>query len=274
MGLIVLVCGLLLSACGGAAFVAPTAIPASVVRPDQPTPVYSTAQPEFRLDTATRPAIFVTPVDQIALDPPARTTRVPLRPIMPQTPSAMGIATGGAALLDAPAGRSLRSIPAGAALTVTGRSSDGRWLAAFTGDGVAGWVAASALRLYGADDLTVVEQAISMAPVATILAEAMKPVGRSMSDYLLSLTATPEPSVVIDGVANGVVISSVRLNLRNAPDRNAAIVGKIEPQANVAVLARSADSAWLQVQSASGEGWVSSEFVRLNGDVNALPVVE
>lgn len=274
IGLIVLVCGLLLSACGGAAFATPTAIPASVVRPDQPTPIYSTAQPEFRLDTATRPAIFVTPVDQIALEPPPRTTRVPLRPIMPQTPSAMGIAVGGAALLDAPAGRSLRSIPAGAALTVTGRSPDGRWLAAFAGDGVAGWVAASALRLYGADDLTVVEEAISMAPVATILAEAMKPVGRSMSDYLLSLTATPEPSIVIEGLANGVVSSSVRLNLRNAPDRNASIVGKIEPQANVTVMARSADSAWLQVQSASGEGWVSSEFVRLNGDVNALPVAE
>lgn len=272
--LIVLACGLLLAACGGAGLGTPTAIPASVVRPDQPTPVYSTAQPEFRLDTATRPAVFITPVEQIALQPPPRTTRVPLRPIMPQTPSALGIATGGATLLDSPAGRSLLSLPAGATVTVTGRSSDGRWLAAFTSDGVAGWVAATALRLYGADDLTVVEEAISMEPVAMILAEAMKPVGRSMSEYLQSLTATPEPSVMMDAPSNGVVISSIRLNLRNAPDRSASIVGKIEPQANVTALARSADGAWLQVQSASGEGWVSAEFVRLNDDLGALPVAE
>jgi uncharacterized protein YgiM (DUF1202 family) len=60
-----------------------------------------------------------------------------------------------------------------------------------------------------------------------------------------------------------------RLNLRDAPTTDSEIIGKIEPQSQVQVLAVSDDGAWYQVKAAGiGTGWVSSEWVSL-GDAPA-----
>jgi hypothetical protein len=119
---------------------------------------------------------------------PAAAPRVP--PILtPQTPSAIGIATAGATLLEQPGGGVVRHLALGEVATVTGQSADGRYLAAYTNDGATGWVAAGQLTLYGATDLVVVTVAAGPGPIATLLAEAMQPI-----TVLETLVATPAAS--------------------------------------------------------------------------------
>ncbi len=69
----------------------------------------------------------------------------------------------------------------------------------------------------------------------------------------------------------GVVITEDdRLNLRIEPFAEADLVGKIEPQTEIEVLAVSDDGAWYQVAVAGlGDGWVSAQWVRL-GDAPAI----
>jgi len=64
----------------------------------------------------------------------------------------------------------------------------------------------------------------------------------------------------------GVVITEDgRLNLRDAPSSDASIIGKIESQSAVKVLAASDDGVWYQVEAAGvGTGWVSSQWVSLD----------
>lgn len=64
---------------------------------------------------------------------------------------------------------------------------------------------------------------------------------------------------------DGVVITEdSRLNLRGGPGTEFAIIGKLDPQTAVRVLARSDDGTWLQVEAPTlGSGWVVAEFVRV-----------
>ena len=269
-----LVCGLLvlamliLAACGGGPET-PTAIPASVVRPEQPTPVYgqattfnlaptqaATAEAERPADEV--PVASAAPPAPVADEPPVRSIVLP----MLQTPSALGIATGGATLLEQPNGRALVSLPAGAAVTVTGKSADGRYLAAYTNEGVAGWVPAGQLLLFGGDDLIIVDAAAGPGPIATLIAEAMQPV--------VIATSTPELALAEDAASDenivvGTVISDGRLNVRSAPDANAAVVAKLNNGERVQIIAQPADNEWLQVRLTTGvEGWVFAAYIQVN----------
>lgn len=183
---------LLITACGRDR-VTPTPIPASVVRPVQPTPVYGQSR-IFRLETPQGEALLITPAPVAPATPPALPplTPVPSQPMLPiaQNPSALGIATGGATLLDQPGGSALVGLPAGATVTVTGKAADGRYLAAYVDDGQAGWISASQLTLFGGDDLIVVTESLGPGPVATLLAEAMQPV-RVLDQLVVTPTATP-----------------------------------------------------------------------------------
>ena len=269
--------GGLLAACAGAP-PAPTPIPAGVVRPEQPTPVYPNVSPEFRLTPATpETVIFVTPLPTTDFAPLISAPRS-VGLAMRQPPSAMGIATGGVTLLDAPGGAPVATVSPGGALTVTGRSQDGAWLAAFTSDSAAGWIPAGSVVLYGDDDLTVVDFAFSPAPVATLLAEAMQPVASPMSAYLTRgpaqpQAATPAPGAQEGRAAGGQVISEGRLNVRAAPAADAAVAGQVEPGSALVVLGRSADGAWLSVRQGDVAGWAAAQFVRVDADPATLPIL-
>lgn len=171
----------LLGACSGAARATPTAIPADAVRPLQPTPVYPARANVFTLSTPSATPIFLTPTPE----PPnaATLSRVENGPAswqallaIEQSPSAMGIATGGATIYEQPGGRALKSVPATSILNVTGVSSDGRWLSVYSDDATYGWVPAGQLLLYGADDLIVVDEAVNPGMVATLIADVMQPI--------------------------------------------------------------------------------------------------
>ena len=106
----------------------------------------------------------------------AAVTSQPVTSTLNQTPSALGIVQGGAVLFEQPNGRALGNLPTGATVTVTGKSADGRYLAVYTEQGNAGWMAAGQVRLFGGDGLVVVPTANGPGPIATLLAEAMQPV--------------------------------------------------------------------------------------------------
>lgn len=178
---------LLLVACSGGP-ATPTALPFDAVRPIQPTPAYANstqfrlATPEFNKALATNREPFTS--TQLVEAP--QTTPQQSMLVTTQPPSALGIARGGAALLDQPGGGILLQLPAGEIVTVTGKSADGHYLAAYTNEGIVGWVAAAELTLYGADDLVVVDNTAGPGPIATLVAEAMQPVR-----VLETLVATP-----------------------------------------------------------------------------------
>jgi hypothetical protein len=242
------------------------------VRPDQPTPVYgqattfnlaptvaATVESNGIVDEA--PVVATASAAQPAPTMSEQITRSLVLPML-QTPSALGIATGGATLLEQPNGRALVNLPAGAAVTVTGKSADGRYLAAYSNEGVAGWVPAGQLLLFGGDDLIVVESTAGPGPIATLIAQAMQPV--------VIATNTPEAALVAaDGSAEsmlvGTVISDGRLNVRNAPDANALVVAKLNNGERVQIIAQPADSEWLQVRlTTSVEGWVFAAYIQVN----------
>lgn len=273
------IAALLLAACGGAGLATPTAIPADIVRPDQPTPVLSTAMPRFRLEESTREPVFVTTpaaqgdgsFDAATLERQRAALLASF--LMDQPPSALGIAPGGATIVDNPGGRFVASVPAAGTVTVTGRSADGAWLAVFTEASVGGWVPAQSLILYGADDLTVVDKPFAPAPVATLLAKAMTPVSTPLAAIIERRAQTPTavpPDVAGNGqsatggplqVSVGRISGGNNVNLRAGPSTSTTALASLAPGSNLVVFRLSEDGAWYQVRTPEGDGWVATSLV-------------
>lgn len=189
---------LALAACGGPPPAEPTPIPANAVRPEQPTPAYPSNANVFTLATPRVTPVFITPTP--TPDDPAALSAVSTGQAgwtallaIEQPPSAVGIATGGAAIYDAPGGRVLKSVPSTGVLNVTGVSADGRWLSVYDEAGVYGWVPSGQLALFGDDDLTVVDEAVDPGVVATLIADVMQPV-EVLDELMATLEATPTPA--------------------------------------------------------------------------------
>src|SRR5581483_2969651 len=65
------------------------------------------------------------------------------------------------------------------------------------------------------------------------------------------------------------------LNIRQGPARTTASLGKLQKGQTVTVVGRNGDGTWLQIQipDKTDLGWVSAEFVTIEGDINTVPVV-
>ncbi len=106
-------------------------------------------------------------------------------------PNALGILSGGGFLYAAPGGAVRANLQAGATLTITGRSADGAWFAAYLADGTAGWVPAAQVRVFGdAAELEVVQESLGPAVVATLIAQASQP----QTPITLASPTPPAPS--------------------------------------------------------------------------------
>ena len=195
-------CVFLLAACGGPGFEPPTAIPANVVVPDQPAPVYADDVARFTTETAAETPIPSAQVEGQVIRG-AAPVAVSSRPtiVLPyqQTPSALGIVRGGAVLRKTPGGERIGALSAGTTVTITGKSTDGSAYAVFDHDGAAGWIAASLVAVFGDDDLIVVEGAAGPGPIATLIAEAMQPIGPSVLEGVGKLLALPFNPKTKDG---------------------------------------------------------------------------
>lgn len=182
----------LLAGCGGAPGT-PTPLPAAAVRPEQPAPVYP-ASTAFTSITPTLvlPTLAMSPLALLTVTGDELTPAAPkLSLAAAQLPAltGMGIVRGGAALLAAPAGAVRQQLPAGAVVTVTGKSADGGWIAAYDERGTSGWLAAQQLVLLGTETLTVVTTASGPGLAATLVAQAMEPM--AMPTIVLTGTVAP-----------------------------------------------------------------------------------
>ncbi len=251
---------------------------------EQPTPDFGTVQPLPTPPAAptpgTNPAALtiqeILATKRAELATPTATPTPANRPPVLVLPTVLGIVDRGSALFYAtPGGAVLATLPPGTTLTVTGKRGDGLWLAAYTDDGQAGWVAANQVRLFG-DEETLVEVTESQSPslVATLVAEARLPVGPipvtpvAPREPTPAATPTPPPGSV------PATVQAQGINVRAGPGTDFPIVGGLSQGAQVTVLGQNQAGDWLQIQLPDGgQGWVFAPLVALSGDVEALPVV-
>lgn len=190
--LFVVVIGSVLVGCGGAPGT-PTPLPAAIVRPEQPTPVYPVSTAFTLLTPA--PSLQVVAIAQTTAPAVVDDEATPVAPSLSlaalqlPSPTGMGIVRGGAALLASPNGPARQQLPAGAVVTLTGKSADGVWVAAYDDQGTSGWLAAQQLVLLGTATLTVVTTASGPGLAATLVAQAMAP----MAMPTIALTGTVAP---------------------------------------------------------------------------------
>ena len=171
---------LAVTACGGAGAPTPTAIPADVSVPDQPAPIYADDTTNFTVATPAPPIFSQDGMTSGRAASPAPSSRPTIALPYQQTPSALGVVRSGAVLRRTPGGERIASLPAGETVTITGKTSDGRAYAVFLHDATAGWLAANAVTVFGGDDLVTVDVASGPGPIATLVAEAMRPFERSV----------------------------------------------------------------------------------------------
>jgi len=111
---------------------------------------------------------------------------------------------------------------------------------------------------------TSVPPTITSTRTATLTPTVPRPTNTSTA----TATATATPSPVV-GVTTDI------LRVRAAPSTDAAILARIDKGVSLTFLARSTDGKWLQIAYPPGSNqfaWVSADFVKLTGSINALPV--
>lgn len=274
---------LLLAACGGNRGLGPpTAIPPDIVRPAQSTPEFVE-----RRDPIIIPTLSPSPPEAANVNTAPRVAaRATARVEAERVPNtAMGIANGNTTLFAAPAGNPLMTILAGSTVTVTGVSPDSLYYAAYTSAGQAGWIEATALTIFGGDNLSIVSNSYQPSALATTLALAMQPVN-VLDQLVTQSTALPSeidvnavaasivnaalslPSFAVNDDGSNDVIGLVQseggtLNVRGGAGTEFSLIGQVGDGQRVAVVGFSDDGAWFEIASAEGNGWVAAQYVSL-----------
>ena len=290
----------LLTACGRRP-TEPTPLPPGT-RVVQPTPDFSApAQPDTAPETAaqvgaslsTRIARQRTQTAPTATDNPASTQSLlsdhPSLAVFSR-PTALGILSGGGLLYSAPGGGALVTLQVGATLTITGRSADRAWFAVYLADGIAGWVPAAQVRVFGdANQLEIVQESLGPAIVATLIAEASKP-QVPISTVVVRLTATttastttgaaspqttPEPPAAdpeITGPTITIIVEGA--NLRTGPGTDFPVVGGLYQDEKAPLLGRNQSGDWLQVQLPETTAWIFAPLVQTSIPIAELPAID
>jgi len=308
-----------LAACGGSSTGAtPTALPPGE-RLTQPTPVFdgatptpisavaggNTAQPtnaprvaDLQSQLATRLA------ESQAADTPSP---VPTRRVLAELrsaasasilnrPTALGIVAGGANLFSSPNGAGIGFLPAGATVTITGRSADGGWYAVYLEDSSAGWIGVGQVRVFGdVAELETVGESVGPAIVATMLAEASRPLGPiEVATRTPVPTSTPlapvaeavaadAPAAAADTPQDGnpeavsgpqALVVAEGVNVRAGPGIDFPIVGAYAQNDRLTMLARNEAGDWVEIALPVGSGWVYVPLLQTDSPVADLPVSE
>ena len=198
-------------------------------------------------------------------------------------PTALGIVVGGGALYAAPGAGATVNMQVGTTLTITGRSADRGWYAAYLADGTAGWAAASQVRVFGdAAGLEVVQDSLGPVAVATLIAQASLP-----QQPLATAAVTPPPAngasappspeepdapPSLTGPAVTVVVEGA--NVRAGPGTDFPVVGLLYQNDRAALLGRSQAGDWLHVRLPDSLGWIFAPLVETSLPVADLPVVD
>ncbi len=297
---------LLLASCGRPPS-EPTPLPPGT-RVAQPTPDFGApAQVGSATQTAnqaaqalrTRLAQQTTPSPQSPLSPdPAPPTPAALLDTYAslrvfERPTALGILSRGGALYNAPGGAITANLQLGATLTITGRSADRAWFAAYLANGAAGWVPAAQVRLFGdVADLETVDESLGPAVVATLIAQASLP-QEPVATVIARLTPTPAPTdpaaadtaaaddpsnpetpaaPEITGPALTIIVEGA--NLRAGPGTDYPVVGGLYQDETAALLGRNQAGDWLQLQTPNGPAWIFATLVQTTIPIPDLPAID
>ena len=201
-------------------------------------------------------------------------------------PTALGILSAGGLLYTAPGAGVLANLQIGATLTITGRSANGAWFAAYLADGIAGWVPAAQVRVFGdANELEIVQESLGPAVVATLIAEASKPQD-PIATVVVRLTATttaaaaspqsapapPAAAPEITGPAVTVLVEGA--NLRAGPGTDFPVVGGLYQNESAPLLGRNQTGDWLQIELPDGPAWIFAPLVQTTVPIAELPLID
>jgi uncharacterized protein YraI len=145
----------------------------------------------------------------------------------------------------------------GQSATVVAQNETGEWwqIEYPAGENSLAWVAAAVVDFIGD------RQSIPLATGATE-SEAAAP----------AATATPAPT---EPIVAGSIEAIDPINVRDEPSVEGTRVGGLYPGESADVLTISQDGDWWQIDFSDGpdgSGWVAAEFVKFQGDKNAVPI--
>jgi hypothetical protein len=197
--------------------------------------------------------------------------------VPPAGPSALSLARiGGANLWRNEDGAFVAHFGAGKRLTAIYRTEDSDYYFVHDNDGVHGWVLAEELLVIGGSSLPIEEFPANPTSETEIA-----------SDEAMEKTATPTPTPTptptmtptVGPLRIVVTVNNIgqRLNVRAGPGTEHEIVAKAVAGVTFNAIGRNEESSWIQVTVAdlpSGIGWVSAEFVTVDGPLDQLSVVE
>ena len=175
-------------------------------------------------------------------------------------------------------------LPENAALPVVGRSTNGEWLQVELPQGGTAWVFRAAIIPRGdVNSVPVTEgEAETASPTATPASEP-EPVATEVPAVESTMAATApatdaEPTAEATAQPSTGATAKMRLvvvPVYAAPSSDGESIERIGRSTEVPATGRTADGAWVQVQSSSGDlGWVTVKSVELSVDVDSLPVVQ
>jgi uncharacterized protein YgiM (DUF1202 family) len=98
--------------------------------------------------------------------------------------------------------------------------------------------------------------------------EYFEAAGNAFLDYRLSRTGVNPSAPPSNTGSTTVTINTGRLNVRNAPNTDAAIVTKVNRNEVYPVVGANADRTWYQINMNGTVGWVFGRFVTVGGNNN------
>lgn len=261
--------------------------------------VVNTTQHHTTSTTTAAPQPVAQPQPVVEKAPLSAPEQQPAAAAMTTTQTTQGLVviagTDGATLLTAPDGEKIAVLDVGALLNATGRSADGAWVYVNTTEGVVGWVAVAQIVAFGTEKLPIVTVT---APLPATVAETAQPTKTASAVVtetatssttaevataaVVTATNSTSPTVtesdaeanVADASVTGTV-TAAGLNIRSGPGMRYGIVDKASRNETLTILARDEAANWVQIalpENEDGFGWVAASYVRLSGDIAALPV--
>lgn len=163
-----------------------------------------------------------------------------------------------------PTGAVISELTSGDPLIVLGRTANDGWLKVRITDGQEGWVASGYVKL---------NVALETLPILAPDGVAVTP--SSVPETVTDEADESDADAPADApsASGDAFVRAVSLNLRAAPTTRGAIITELPNRTALTLLARTADRAWLKVQTADGlTGWVSAAFIQTSADIPALTV--
>jgi len=185
------------------------------------------------------------------------------RPILVVNTSFLNVRTGPSAEFAV-----LATVAGGTELSVVGTAGDEVWYQAVLPNGQVGWVNVG-FTIPRGDFTNVPLVSVSVGNVASVTPQGNVPV------VVPSAGGVSVAPVIPADVARAVVIvNTSALNVRVGPGPQFRQLFTAAGGTEFPVLGITSDGLWYGVQTSSGRGFVSSEFVLFRGDANTVPIIE